>query len=462
MSVAAAPAERLLFVDATGTLLSYGSAPSGIPRVEDFLVRAAIAEGDPAVLVVKLDRRREAYVGLDVFERQQLGNEIDLDPVKDRRGRVLNTRQRAFRIIRQYPTIGRDADRHFADIATNNRRRGFFYQATKLQIRLYRWYRRCLAELNIAWSGGGSQRVDLTRGTILLSNTAVLGSSLSRTLDGTQERAFICHDLIPLLYPRFAISAGATRRFTASIDQIMALENTTALCTSETSLLMMTEYAHGARAKAARIMRFSLPSILLEKAVRLPDPGGDPAGEPYILYCSTIEVRKNHLLLARVWQQAMDDNVALPKLLCVGKWGWGVDELSDFLAAHPGLSSRIVFTGPASDTELIRYYRHALFGVMPSHVEGWGYGASECLDFGIPVIVSTAPALREATRGLMPAIDPDDQAGWYDAIRRLSESGELRTRYRQLIAERYRSTSTAESWMQIKSALLKHSIRRES
>ena len=49
-----------------------------------------------------------------------------------------------------------------------------------------------------------------------------------------------------------------------------------------------------------------------------------------------------------------------------------------------------------SDLELIGYYRQALFGVAPSRAEGWGFGASECLDFGIPVIVSTAPALREA------------------------------------------------------------------
>ena len=54
-------------------------------------------------------------------------------------------------------------------------------------------------------------------------------------------------------------------------------------------------------------------------------------------------------------------------------------------------------------------------------VEGWGYAASECLDFGVPVIVSTTPALIEATRGLMPAIDADDQAGWYAAIRRIAE-----------------------------------------
>ena len=149
--------------------------------------------------------------------------------------------------------------------------------------------------------------------------------------------------------------------------------------------------------------------------------------------------------------------MALPRLICVGKWGWGIDALRAYLAAHPALASRITFTGAVTDNELIEYYRGALFGAVPSYVEGWGYGASECLDFGIPVIVSTAPALKEATHGMMPAIDPDDQAGWYAEILRMFEDGERRARLSKQIAERHRPTPTAVSWKSIKNALCRSS-----
>jgi glycosyltransferase involved in cell wall biosynthesis len=191
----------------------------------------------------------------------------------------------------------------------------------------------------------------------------------------------------------------------------------------------------------------------MEKAAQLDGSPDSPFGEPFVLYCSTIEARKNHILLARVWQRALEDGVKLPILICVGKWGWAVDDLTGYLAEHPALSSSIIFTGPVSDAQLIRYYQNALFGVMPSRIEGWGYGASECLDFGIPVIVSTAASLLEATRGLMPAIDPDDLPGWYEEIRRWSEDESQRSLYRQQIADRYRPTSTAASWAQIKAEL---------
>jgi hypothetical protein len=88
-------------------------------------------------------------------------------------------------------------------------------------------------------------------------------------------------------------------------------------------------------------------------------------------------------------------------------------------------------------------------------MEGWGYSASECLDFGLPVIISTTPALGEATHGIMPAVDPDDEIGWYAQIRRMTEDHEWRAALREKIAERHRPTPTALSWTQIKDALLR-------
>jgi hypothetical protein len=53
-----------------------------------------------------------------------------------------------------------------------------------------------------------------------------------------------------------------------------------------------------------------------------------------------------------------------------------------------------------------------------------------------------------------PAIDPNDEAGWYANIRRLSEDAGLRAWYRQQIADRHQPTSMASIWAQVKAALL--------
>jgi len=51
----------MILIDATGVLSSFGSPPTGIPRIETFLVTAALADPDRAMKVVRYDRRQNAF-----------------------------------------------------------------------------------------------------------------------------------------------------------------------------------------------------------------------------------------------------------------------------------------------------------------------------------------------------------------------------------------------------------------
>jgi glycosyltransferase involved in cell wall biosynthesis len=106
---------------------------------------------------------------------------------------------------------------------------------------------------------------------------------------------------------------------------------------------------------------------------------------------------------------------------------------------------------------LIDLYRSALFGVVPSFAEDWGHGASECLDFWLPVIVSTAPALREAVQGLMPTLSPNDQEGWFAQVRRLTENKADLAELTKSIIEHYQPIESQESWNTIKGAIADYS-----
>ncbi len=49
----------------------------------------------------------------------------------------------------------------------------------------------------------------------------------------------------------------------------------------------------------------------------------------YVLFVSTIELRKNHRLLVRVWQRLLERHRTnlVPNLVFAGKIGWLVDDL---------------------------------------------------------------------------------------------------------------------------------------
>jgi glycosyltransferase involved in cell wall biosynthesis len=114
------------------------------------------------------------------------------------------------------------------------------------------------------------------------------------------------------------------------------------------------------------------------------------------------------------------------------------DELVAFMEAHPELRDYVQFRSNLSDQQLAELYRKAEFSVYPSAVEGWGLGAAECLDFGLPVLISDAPSLTEATQGLMPTLAARDVEAWCAAVARACTDPAWLSALRETIASRYR------------------------
>lgn len=449
------PIPRRLYVDASGLQIDSPNPPTGIPRVLDFIVRQALLDEDPEIRVIKSDSSGREFRLLSARERAMIVSRGQADPLASARdAREKETPlERAKRILKSDPTLVRDFDRNQAVRITGSDK-GARYTATKFYLRFYRklWW----------WTHpqGLAQALELGKfgfepGTALMAHRTAYrtGSGPLMAAGGGKMRgAFICHDLIPWLYPEYTLDQRYAKRLVGQLSHLLR-SGVLALCTSDTSADMLRRFVDHLGDVDPVIKRFPLPSMLYETARAQSLAAGPAPAEPYVLFCSTVEVRKNHLLLARVWKRALDEGVRLPKLVCAGKWGWGVEPLKDYLAENPGLADVIEFTGPVDDAMLVRLYSHALFGVVPSFVEGWGLGASECLDFGVPVIVSDAPALQEAVRGLMPAIDPHDEDAWYREIRRLSEDAKALQQLRKLIGRKYRPVTERQSWEAIKKAL---------
>jgi glycosyltransferase involved in cell wall biosynthesis len=183
-----------------------------------------------------------------------------------------------------------------------------------------------------------------------------------------------------------------------------------------------------------------LPNFLRDRADEIGEtPVTGLLRRNFVMFCSTIETRKNHLLLLLLWDRLrleFADDV-LPMLVFVGKWGWGTETVRIMSERNFHLRGRLTILDRVSDAELIWIYRHARFTVFPAISEGYGLGAAESLSFGTPVVISDCPALVEATEGLMPAHDPLDFMAWLDEMRglirddaRLNELRAAAARYR--------------------------------
>lgn len=156
----------------------------------------------------------------------------------------------------------------------------------------------------------------------------------------------------------------------------------------------------------------------------------------FVVFCSTIETRKNHQLLLHLWERLRQDidMEILPVLVFVGRWGWGTEAVRTLVERNWRLRDHLRILNDTSDAELIWLYRHARFTVFPSLAEGFGLAAAESLSFGTPVVVSNCPALAEATEGLMPAYDPLDLPAWLEEMRRLIQDDEYLAQQREKAA----------------------------
>ena len=116
----------------------------------------------------------------------------------------------------------------------------------------------------------------------------------------------------------------------------------------------------------------------------------------FILYVSTIEVRKNHEVLCLAYLELLRQGYTnLPRLVFVGSWGWGVEGLRENIELHPQLSQWVVVLEGLGDAEVSALYQACLFTVFPSFYEGWGLPVAESLAFGKWCLASFAPSLKE-------------------------------------------------------------------
>jgi glycosyltransferase involved in cell wall biosynthesis len=166
----------------------------------------------------------------------------------------------------------------------------------------------------------------------------------------------------------------------------------------------------------------------------------------YVLFVSTIEIRKNHRLLVRVWQRLLERHGAdlVPTLIFAGQIGWLVDGLLADLKANEYPNGKIMLMRGLSDAELQQAYRSCLFTVFPSLCEGWGLPIAESLAHGKFCVASNRTSIPEVGGNLVDYFDPSNEDDALAKIERpLIDPSYLAAREAQLRAE-YRPRTWAD------------------
>jgi glycosyltransferase involved in cell wall biosynthesis len=250
----------------------------------------------------------------------------------------------------------------------------------------------------------------------------------------------LIHDIIPITHPEFC-EKSLTEAFKACVFRVFSLTD-----------FILTLSDHSGRYVRDFIVKNHIPCVPIRtlrsahKSWDAPDRTAalSPAvarliKEDYVLYVSTIEIRKNHNYLFRIWKRLIEElDKKTPRLVFVGRPGWRVHDLMDQLGSTSNLNGNIRILHDLSDMELAALYQSALFTVFPSFEEGWGLPVGESLLFGRPCIASNTSSVPEVAGDFVDYVDPFNDHDGYQKILHFIEDRELLERRAHYIKENFK------------------------
>lgn len=222
---------------------------------------------------------------------------------------------------------------------------------------------------------------------------------------------YFVHDLIPITHPEYARKGIPERH--AERMRVVLRHAQCAIANSTDSLDTLSAFAdqEGLVLPPSMVAPLGVTSLAVRVERAAPITG------PYFVLLGTIEGRKNHLLLLRVWrklvEQLGDDT---PKLVIIGQRGWCADEVFKQLDHDLTLRSHVMEVGPCDDYTLSAYMAHARALLFPTFVEGQGLPLTEALGVGVPAIASNLAVFKETAGETPDYLDPEDDAGWEQAV----------------------------------------------
>ena len=172
----------------------------------------------------------------------------------------------------------------------------------------------------------------------------------------------------------------------------------------------------------------------------------DSISGEFCLMVGTIEIRKNHLLLIKVWQRLIEKlGSKCPILVFVGRPGWLAEEALSWLKANNPEITKIHWLPHCYDSQLNWLYQNCLFTLYPSIYEGWGLPVTESLTHGKFCIASQASSIPEAGGNFCEYHDPLSEEECFRLVKTYCDNRELLKKKTDFIKSNFKPTTWADS-----------------
>lgn len=257
--------------------------------------------------------------------------------------------------------------------------------------------------------------------------------------------ALLLYDIIPLRRPEW-VDYGLRLAFQEWFHSVVPLADVV-LAISQATARDVERYAK----QTSLTLRGRVQPIPLGTGFRPPVSALRtrrlPARRSFALIVATIEARKNHLLLFRIWRELTEllPMEKIPTLVFAGRVGWLVQDLMQQMHNTDWLNGKIMLIDSPSDAELATLYSDCLFTLYPSFYEGWGLPVTESLAYGAPCISSNRTSLPEAGGDLAIYFDPDNLPEAVRKVREVIEDPKALQAWRARVAREFRPVSWTES-----------------
>jgi glycosyltransferase involved in cell wall biosynthesis len=162
--------------------------------------------------------------------------------------------------------------------------------------------------------------------------------------------------------------------------------------------------------------------------------------EPFVLFVSTIESRKNHLLAFSAWLSLIKKRglQKTPTLVCVGNDGWMVEAALARLRSSDLLQKKVLLLSKISDATLNQLYENCLFTIFPSSYEGWGLPVTESLCHGKVPLIANVSSLPEAGGAFAEYFDLQSEREFLERLEHLIDDRGYRERKEREIIRDFR------------------------